>query len=57
MAIDKRTMKRLPKKLTITIEYVVDPEYFNAEDILDKLRETGEAEIVDITVSERTSLD
>lgn len=37
-------------KLKITIEYIVEVQYFNAEQVLDQLREYGSAEIVRVEV-------
>lgn len=35
-------------KLKLTIEYTIDVEDLHTEEVLDKLREAGEAEIVDV---------
>lgn len=43
---DKKT------EIVLTIKYTVDIEDLNSEEILDKLRERGAAEIVDIELPE-----
>lgn len=44
--------ERKAKELIFVIEYRVEPQYCNTEEILDKLRETGAAEIVDARVED-----
>lgn len=45
-----RKPKAEPPVLQLTILYRVEVERLNAEDVLDKLRETGSAEIVNATL-------
>lgn len=40
------------KKLGFIIKYIIDPENINMDEVLDKLREYGDAEIVDVYVEE-----
>ena len=38
----------MAKELVVLIRYIVDVEYFNAEEVMEHLRENGEAEITDV---------
>jgi len=43
-------MRNLQKSLVFTIEYIVDPDYVNIEETLDRLRENGEANVIDVAI-------
>ena len=45
--------KKIKKLLKYSIEYIVHPEHSGIEEVLDRAREDGEANVVDVDIIER----